>query len=142
MNRLDIELELAPTPASLDELTAGLNKHAAEFVAKPGYQPIALFARDGSGNTRGGIYGRINWTWLDISLLWVHPDHRGSGLGSALLQRLEAEAIDRGCNKSHVDTASYQAEDFYVAHGYDRFAELGDYPDEHRRIYLKKSLSD
>ena len=140
MSGLEIQLDLKPTSENLDELTAGLNEHSAEFVGEPGFQPIALFARDESGIIFGGIYGRINWAWLDISLLWVHPDYRGGGLGSKLLQRLEAEAKERGCDKSHVDTASYQAEGFYMAHGYEKFAELADYPGEHRRIFLKKSL--
>ena len=89
---------------------------------------------------QGGIYGRINWSWLAISLLWVSPDQRGEGLGSKLLQRLESEAAARGCTRSHVDTLSFQAREFYVAHGYETFAELSDYPEGHSRIYLRKTL--
>ena len=141
MSEFEFELDLDPKQSSLDELAAGLNAHAEGFVKKPGFQPIALFVRDESGDLKGGIYGRINWNWLDISLLWVSPENRGSGLGSALLIRLESEAVTLGCTKSHVDTLSFQAKAFYIANGYSIFAELADYPDGHSRIYLRKSLT-
>ncbi len=140
MNRFNIELDLKPKQSCLDELAAGINQHSESFVEKAGFQPIALFARDKLGCMQGGIYGRINWSWLSVSLLWVSSDSRGSGLGSALLERLESEAAALGCAKSHVDTFSFQAQEFYIANGYETFAELPDYPDGHSRIYLKKSL--
>ena len=141
MIRFNIELDLKPKQSCLDELAAGLNEHSQGFVEQPGFRPIALFARDDRDCIQGGIYGRINWSWLSISLLWVSSDNRGSGLGSTLLKRLETEAAAMGCTKSHVDTFSYQALGFYVRNGYETFAELPDYPDGHSRIYLKKSLS-
>jgi GNAT superfamily N-acetyltransferase len=141
MSNFDIELDLNPKQSSLDELAAGLNAHAEDFVEVPGFRPVALFARNESGYVQGGIYGRINWNWLDISLLWISPENRGSGLGSALLKRLESEAVTLGCTKSHVDTFSFQAKAFYIANGYSVFAELADYPDGHSRIYLNKSLT-
>jgi len=140
MSKFEIELDLNPNQSRLDELTSGLNDHSEQFVEKPGFQPIALFATDKRGRMQGGIYGRINWNWLSVSLLWVSADDRGSGLGSTLLRRLETEAATLGCTKSHVDTFSFQAQQFYLANGYEAFAELADYPDGHSRIYLKKSL--
>ena len=140
MSSIEIELDMNPTQESLDALATGLQEHALSFVEQPGFRPIALFARDESGRLRGGIYGRINWRWLSISLLWVSPDNRGSGLGTTLLQRLESEAMAEGCTRSHIDTFSYQAHQFYLANGYKAFAELSDYAEGHSRIYLQKSL--
>ena len=137
---LDIQLDLSPTHSSLDELAAGLNDHASAHIERPGFLPVALFARNEQGDMRGGIYGRINWGWLYVSLLWVSPEERGKGLGSTLLDRLESEAVAKGCTQAHLDTFSFQARDFYLAHGYTSFAELADYPDGHSRIYLKKPL--
>lgn len=140
MTEFNIELDLNPEQSGLDELSAGLDEHSESFIEKTGFQPIALFARDKPGGIQGGIYGRINWNWLNVSLLWVSSDSRGSGLGSALLERLETEAMALGCTKAHVSTFSFQAQEFYVANGYEKFAELSDYPEKHSRIYLKKSL--
>jgi GNAT superfamily N-acetyltransferase len=141
MSNFEFELDLDPKQSSLDILIAGLNAHSQGFFEKTGFRPIALFARDESDHVKGGIYSRINWNWVDVSLLWVSPESRGSGLGSTLLKRLESEALDLGCTKSHVDTFSFQARAFYLANGYSVFAELAEYPDGHSRIYMHKSLT-
>jgi len=140
LSHFETELDLNPKQSLLDELSAGLNEHAEHFVTAEGFQPIAFFARDDEGRLHGGIYGRINWNWLDVSLLWVCADHRGRGFGSELLRQLESEAASRGCTRSHVDTFSFQARDFYLANGYEKFAELSGYPEDHSRIYMKKAL--
>ena len=139
MTDFDIQLDLDPGKASIDRLSAGLNEHSSAFVERRGFKPIALFAYE-DGKLRGGIYGLINWNWLSVSLLWVHENTRGSGLGTELLERLESEAVAHGCVYSHVDTFSFQAEGFYRRHGYEPFAELADYPPGERRIYFRKSL--
>ena len=77
---------------------------------------------------------------MSISLLWVSPEDRGTGLGTTLLKDLEREAKSRGCTQAHIDTFSYQAQRFYLANGYVEFAELPDYAEGHSRIYLQKSL--
>ena len=141
MTDIDLQLDLDPASADLEKLTRGLQEHAQAIVPEPGFRPVAVFARDQDNAVVGGVYGRINWDWLSISLLWVHPEQRGSGLGSSLLQRLESEAITMGCKGSHVDTLSYQAREFYEAQGYEAFAELPDYPPPHSRIYFRKSLT-
>jgi GNAT superfamily N-acetyltransferase len=137
---LDISLELNPDSADLERLTVGLNEHSVEFTTTAGFEPIAFFAREPSGQLAGGVYGHINWTWLSVSLLWVSSTRRGEGLGSRLLSKIESEALRRGCELSHLDTFSFQAFEFYKAHGYESFAELPNYPDSHRKIFLKKRL--
>ncbi len=122
----DIELTLDDQPAhdDLEPLRAGLTDHSAPFVDRPGFRPIAVFARGGAGVLVGGAYGLLNWHWLDFSLLWVAESHRGRGLGSRLVRRLEAEARERGCRRAHLSTFSYQARAFYERHGYRAFARL------------------
>lgn len=138
-----VELAVVESPPSvdLDRLRKGLGEHARTFVDRPGFRPLAIFARSESGELLGGAAGTVNWNWLDLSLPWVHQEMRGSGLGSRLLTRIEQEARARGCTRAHVDTFSYQALPFYERHGYRVSAELEDYPPGHRRLYLRKELS-
>ena len=137
---IELTLDEAPSRADVDRLRAGLTEHSASFVDEPGFQPLAVFARDPGGELAGGACGHVNWTWLDVSLLWVAEPLRGQGLGSRLLLRLEASARDRGCRRAHVETFSYQARKFYQRHGYEVFASLPDYPPGHTRVYLRKRL--
>ena len=100
---------------------------------------VAVFIRE-SGDILGGISGLINWNWLQISLLWVDDTLRGGGYGRQLIENLESLARERGCERAHVDTFSFQAREFYESLGYRVFATLEDYPPGHSRYYLKKTL--
>ena len=130
----------APNANDLEAIAQGLNQHSLPTTGDPGFLPIAVFAREPSGALIGGAVGKINWNWLDVSLLWVANETRGSGLGSSLMRRLEEEAVTRGCSNAHLDTFSYQAKPFYEKLGYSEFARLEDYPPGHVRFFLRKRL--
>ena len=60
--------------------------------------------------TRPGLY---------LEDLFVRPAHRGVGLGKALLKRLAAIAVERGCGRFEWSVLDWNQPsiDFYVAHG-------------------------
>jgi GNAT superfamily N-acetyltransferase len=60
--------------------------------------------------TKPGIY---------LEDLFVRPEHRGVGLGKALLKRLAAIAVERGCGRFEWSVLDWNQPsiDFYVAHG-------------------------
>ena len=102
---------------------------------------LAVYARDDSGNMRGGLIGNRQGEWLNIKYLWVSDELRGSGLGSQLMQAAEAEARKQGCRHALVDTFSFQARPFYEKQGYKLEMTLNDflYPGIQRH-YLSKAL--
>lgn len=57
--------------------------------------------------------GRIEW-------IHVHPDHRGSGVGSRLLDRIEAELASAGASRieARVLEANQEGKTFYAQRGY------------------------
>ena len=65
---------------------------------------------------------------------------RGSGLGTQLIRKVEAEAIQRNCTHFWLDTFSFQAARFYEKLGYIRFGQLDDYPVGHQRFFYSKKL--
>jgi GNAT superfamily N-acetyltransferase len=135
-----ISVEDNPDGADVQILAVGLTQHALPIVGYPGFKPIAVFARDGAGNVAGGIAAMVNWHWLSVNLVWVREDLRGTGLGHRLLERIEEVGRAHGCTRAHLDTFSYQARPFYERHGYELFATLEDYPQGHKRFYLRKVL--
>ena len=56
---------------------------------------------------------------VHIDMLAVREDARHKGLGSLLLSHVEAQAQKDGRTTASVDTFSWQAPEFYPAHGYD-----------------------
>lgn len=135
-----VEVTLEPTLDDVRALEHGLSVHARDFVPRPGFQPLAVLARDASGRLVGGVVARVNWSWLHVSLVWVAEELRGGGLGALLLAAAEDEGRTRGCRHAHLDTFSYQARPFYERHGWRVFATLDDYPEGHQRFFLRKDL--
>jgi ribosomal protein S18 acetylase RimI-like enzyme len=79
-------------------------------------------------NARGLIgVGLSTAGWIDD--LWVLPDCRSVGVGSALLLALESEIAERGhdCAGLRVVSENHGARRFYAAHGW---REIKAYPHE------------
>ena len=102
--------------------------------------PLQLASHDHDGKLRGGLLGDICAGWLAIHVLWVDPELRGQGLGSQLLLEAERQAKTAGAHSVVLDTFDWQAEGFYLRHGYEVFGRLADFPPGHERIYLRKTL--
>ncbi len=96
-------------------------------------------------NEDGEIIAAFNGhTWggcCVIAHLWVHEAQRKRGLGKAILQAAEAEAIRRRCEQVVLSTHSFQASKFYERLGYDRRAEIDGWPKGHSEIIYVKALA-
>jgi GNAT superfamily N-acetyltransferase len=89
------------------------------------------------------IAGFSGYTWggcCEISHLWVSEQHRGQGLGAALLHAAEAEARHRGCERLILATHSFQAPAFYERLGYERKYAIEEQPKGYSNIVYAKIL--
>lgn len=102
--------------------------------------PLAIMLADSSGAWKGGVCGRIHWAWLVVDDLWLAPEARGSGYGSALLREIEAMAVSRGATHSRLSTFSFQAPGFYQRHGYSVVGEIAEYPPGESLYWMRKEL--
>lgn len=134
-------IEDHPASEDVQILSQGLSAHSLPHTKVPGFQSVASFMRDEKGVIVGGVWGYINWNWLQVALVWLSEDLRGGGYGKKLLLALEDLARERGCQFAHLDTFSYQARPFYEKLGYEVFATLEDYPPGQKRFFMKKTLS-
>ena len=120
----------------------GLEALNALFIGSHGYKPLSLVVRrSAEAKPVGGAFGRYFGGWYYLHLLFLPEDMRGTGLGSGLLTRLEAEAQDRGCIGAWVSTFSFQARPFYEKHGYALFGSIEDHPPGHARYFLSKRFN-
>lgn len=103
--------------------------------------PLALLLREpGSETIQGGLWAVSYWRWLFIDQLFVPPALRGQGLGTDLLKRAEATALERNCIGVWLLSFSFQAPGFYLRHGYTQFGTISDYPPGHDCGYFHKRI--
>ena len=127
------------------EAGSALSAHNRQFMAPAARVPFVLAARDADCALVGACVCETEWAaagrgWLHVDTLWVAERHRGAGLGSRLLAAAEAEGARRGCTRVHLDTAEFQARQFYEQRGYRVFGTQRDYPPGSARYFLEKAL--
>jgi GNAT superfamily N-acetyltransferase len=96
-------------------------------LRRDGFGPQPLFEcliADNQGEAAGfALYFPIYSTWRGRSIhledLFVQPAHRGRGIGKALLERVAAIAMERGCARMQWDVLDWNtpAIDFYRSRG-------------------------
>jgi ribosomal protein S18 acetylase RimI-like enzyme len=137
-----LSLHVADTPetALRDYLVNGIIEHHSAFLGTGTASPLAVWFQNNQGEPQGGLWGRSFHNWFFIELLFVPASKRGLGLGAKLLTATETHARTRGCTGVWLDTMNTQALAFYLHHGFESFGELPNYPNNTRRIFLRKQL--
>lgn len=136
----EIILSEVPSADDLDTVLEGLL--AYNRVAQPnvGYQPLAVFVRDG-GKVVGGLTGHTSYDWLFIQILHLPVHLRGKGIGTEIMQRAETWSRTRGLTGIWLDTFEFQARGFYEKLGFDVFGTIDDYPKGKARYFMRKRLA-
>jgi GNAT superfamily N-acetyltransferase len=135
-----LSLEDAPSRDDVMELYNAIAAYNTERVGDHWTGRLNIFARDQHSKIVGGMYGFTDRGWLRIEVLLVKDEWRRQGMGTRLLVAAEAEARARGCHSAWLDTFSFQALPFYEKYGYTVFGALENYPAEHSRYFVRKSL--
>lgn len=87
----------------------------------------------------GGLCGDISWGWLHVDVLWVDEANRQNGIGTALMDRAEAEAEAMYVHRAFIETTDFQAFEFYQKRGYQVFAQMENQPPGHTCYYMQKT---
>ena len=82
----------------------------------------------------------IYWNILHIELVWVSEEARGKNIGSQMVEKAEAFAIEKGSERALLDTTTWQARPFYEKLGYEVFGTLPDHPKGHALHFMTKKL--
>lgn len=140
MVNVSIRLTDVADKAIRDAIVGPLVAFNAAKTGGDDYRPLVLMLEDTSGRVVGGLWGRTEYAWLFVELLFVPETLRGKGLGAELMSRAEREAVSRGCHSAWLDTFEFQARGFYERLGYTSFGQLSDYPPGFSRYFMKKVL--
>jgi ribosomal protein S18 acetylase RimI-like enzyme len=105
-------------------------------------RPRITFVAESRDRRCLGAISRLSaHAWFYLTDLWVEPDGRSRGLGSALLARLDDSIRARRPAALYAWMASFEVPWFYETHGYRCFARLpGFYAPGLDRIGFAKAL--
>jgi GNAT superfamily N-acetyltransferase len=126
------------------ELDAFLGERLYEFnMEASGLTDGALLnaqLTDDRGSIIAGLSGHTWGECCEIVRLWVARTHRSRGIGKALMQAAEQEAIARGCRQIVLSTHTFQAPGFYEKLGFSRLTAIPDSPKGYENIFFIKYL--
>lgn len=130
---IDIDLDANKEFADFlsNQITAFNMEHSAHYKEnrkKGAVQPINIIVSDSKEAWVGGINADVYWGWVEINNFWCKDTYRNKGLGSLLLDKLEAIAKEKGAEKALLTTFEFQARAFYEKHGFQIVGEIKDYP--------------
>ncbi|MCB1516302.1 MAG: GNAT family N-acetyltransferase [Hyphomicrobiaceae bacterium] len=138
MDETEIHVTATPSPEDLAMVGENLAAFNDTDVGAANRVPIAVLAKDESGEVVAGISGYTAWGWLYLQWLWVADSQRGKGLARKMLDAAEGEARKRGCHAAYIDTFNPVALRTYQRAGYEPFGELKDFPVGRTRTFLQK----
>jgi ribosomal protein S18 acetylase RimI-like enzyme len=106
------------------------------------YEEMNLCVKDQEDRIIAGLNSVICWNWMEIDILWVDDEHRGSGHGKRLLEEAEEIARSKQCTFIKLNTFSFQAPEFYKKYGYKEMAVIENAPLGSKHYYFIKELTD
>lgn len=132
-------IEDSPTDEDLAVISAGVVEYGRAEAAGGNARPIACFLREGNAILAGAT-GRTEFERLFVSYLWVKEELRGSGLGTAALERIENAAWERGVGDSLIETLSDRTAELYKRCGYVEVAAILRYVGPFTKHVMLKAL--
>jgi putative acetyltransferase len=89
-----------------------------------------------------GAFKEFDSNAVEIKRMFVHPDHRGKGIASAVLKELETWANESGYTNCVLETGKNNPEAIalYQKSGYEIIPNYGQYENIDTSVCLKKSI--
>jgi len=125
----------------IDVLEQRLYEHNSKATGRDDGAGLGFVIRGEKGEMIGAVAGYSSAGMVEIRQLWVEEAHRGQGLGRALVEAAVGEARARGCAFVFVMSYEFQAPKLYELCGFERVAEIEDWPPGHRHVILRRRLA-
>jgi len=134
--RVEARHDLSPNEVAAVEQR--LYEHNSEAIRARDGRDLGFVIRDESGDVVAASFG-YSWAGIaELRQLWVAKEHRGRGMGRALLSSFVDEAKRRAVKRIWLASYDFQAPLFYERAGFVLVAEIKDWPIGHTNsIYCR-----
>ncbi len=141
-NQADVISLIEELDAYQDTLYPPEARYALDLATMEDERVLLAVARNNAGVALGCGALVLDGEAAELKRMFVRPLHRGQGVATKLLIKLEAEAIKRGCRLVQLETGPLQPEAlaFYNKHGYQASGAFGDYAEHPLSVFLAKRL--
>ena len=140
MQSFRITSQFDPTEVDVAPIDRGLHSYNQRSADLDAIRRFACYAKDVEGVLVGGALARWWGTACELQQIWVDEALRRRGIGALLMRKVEAIAIERGCQLLYLDTFSFQAPEFYYRLDYEIACRFDGFPDGESKFILRKSL--
>jgi GNAT superfamily N-acetyltransferase len=131
----------SPSLASYQQGLAVLRAFTGKSVGPPDNRDFALLiTAPGDEAVLGGLWAQSRWGAFYVDMIVVPEALRGTGVGTDLMTRAEAEARARGCHLMWLDTYAFQARPFYEKLGFEVFGQMDGPAPFYPRWFMRKAL--
>lgn len=130
------ENENSEVRAILDDGLKAFNK---SNLGNYEHDPFTLYIKI-EGKVVAGCYGDVTKDNCYIDCIWVDPHYRDKGLAKSLMSKLEMYAKQKNCTVMTLETADFQAKNFYTKIG---FSIIDTYPHNtflDHQVYLMRKI--
>ena len=133
-------VEDTPNPADLALLEERVAAAAATAAGVGEEREFGIFVRDLDGAILAGISGLVWGGYCELHAMWVDEEHRGQGLGRALMAAAEDAARERDCALVVFTAYDLLTPGLYERLGYEAVGVMEGCPRGSAARWYRKSL--
>lgn len=138
MNKFEFVIDSSPRDSDDKIIRDGIVNFNGQILNETATH-FSIFAKDGIQV----IGGALIWEHSDalyIDVLWCDENYRKKGVGTKIINIIDDIAINKRISKIFVDTYTFQAEAFYLKHGFYCVGTIPEYLLGHDRIFMRKEV--
>lgn len=128
--------------SDLSQTAPAESQHALDYTTMRSTPGFRLWVADIAGDVVGTVgLGHLDATHEELKSMRTSPNHRGHGIGRALLHHAISDAGNRGVRRLSLETGSMEffapARALYERAGFIDCASFGDYPtDDPNSVFM------
>lgn len=123
-SQFKISIDFTENEIVATTLYENLKKFNESIIGPYKTKPFFIYVTNDKNEIIGGIKGDFFGELCRVYTVWIHENNRQKGLGTELFKNIDVIAKKNKCKIIQLDTAEFQAKEFYEKLGFSVVATL------------------